>query len=218
MPVMIQQHADGQYGQAQALFDQGRIVAVHTSVLTGQGVGGSAAARLSVDHLLAKDAIARIGTHLGWHGGLTVDYIHQEGILQIIECNPRIVEPGNAAAAGVNFPQLTIDLVLGQPMQGCVHGRSGVRTHSALALTLGAAANTRSRRALLKAATFDGGPCSPHEVLTPIREDPLSAITFGVPLAQVLAWPAAADRLTSTTVDRYAITPVSVDTVRRTQA
>ncbi len=49
-PVMAQEPAAGQYGQVQALFDRGRLVAAHTSVQTGIGIGPSAAARQSVDH------------------------------------------------------------------------------------------------------------------------------------------------------------------------
>ena len=33
-----------------------------------------------------------------WHGGMTLDYLHENGTPQYIECNPRTVEPGNAPA------------------------------------------------------------------------------------------------------------------------
>ena len=84
----------------QALFDHGRLVAAHTSVQAGQGMGGSAAARLSVDHPRARFWAAAVGEKLAWHGGLTMDYFHQDGEPVFIECNPRTVEPGNAAASG----------------------------------------------------------------------------------------------------------------------
>ena len=48
--VMGQAEAAGIYGQVQALFDAGRLVAAHTSVQLGVGAGGSAAARLGVEH------------------------------------------------------------------------------------------------------------------------------------------------------------------------
>jgi hypothetical protein len=98
--------AAGQYGQVQAQFDRGRVVAAHTSV--GVGAGGSTAARLSVDHPAGRDYATRVGEHLRWHGGLTLDYLHVDGQPQFIECNPRTIEPGNAALAGVDFPRLTI--------------------------------------------------------------------------------------------------------------
>src|SRR5262249_56827394 len=101
---IAQARAPGQYGQVQALFDHGRLVAAHTSVQAGRGIGGSAAARLSVDHPSARFWAAAVGEKLGWHGGLTMDYFHQDGEPVFIECNPRTVEPGNAAANGGNPP------------------------------------------------------------------------------------------------------------------
>ena len=119
MPVMAQQPARGQYGQVQGLFDRGRLVAVHTSVRRADGIGGSAAARLSVDHVRPREDIAALGEALSWHGGLTLDYFHEVGSPQYIECNPRTVEPGNAAASGVNIPDLQIRLTLGQELGEC---------------------------------------------------------------------------------------------------
>ena len=81
----------------QALFDDGRLVAAHTSVQADQGMGGSAAARLSVDHPRARSWAGAVGEKLAWHGGLTMDYFHQDGEPAFIECNPRTVEPGNPA-------------------------------------------------------------------------------------------------------------------------
>jgi hypothetical protein len=101
--VMAQEPAVGQYGQVQGLFDRGRPVAAHTSVQTGIGIGPSAAARLSVDHPRPRRDIATLGEALTWHGGLTLDYLHVRGNPSYIECNPRTVEPGNAAASGLSF-------------------------------------------------------------------------------------------------------------------
>jgi hypothetical protein len=97
----------------QALFDHRRLIAVHTSVQLGYEAGGSAGARLSVDRRRAHDHAASIGEHLACRGGLTIDYLHVDGHQQLIECNPRTVEPGNAAHAGVGFPALTIALSSG---------------------------------------------------------------------------------------------------------
>jgi len=149
--VMGQVPAPGQYGQVQALFDHGRLIAVHTSVQVGYGAGGSAAARLSVNHPEAREHAARIGKHLTWHGGLTIDYLHVDGHPRFIECNPRTVEPGNAARAGVDFPVLTIALSTGAPVPDKpIVGRAGVRTRSAMALALGAAERHSSRAAVLR--------------------------------------------------------------------
>jgi len=71
--VMIQTRAEGRYAQVQGLFDHGRMVAAAASEQLAAGVGGSAAARISVDHPLAVDALARLGEHLSWHGGIDLD-------------------------------------------------------------------------------------------------------------------------------------------------
>ena len=112
--VMAQEPASGQYGQVQGLFDHGRLIAVHTSVQIGTGIGGSAAARLGVDHPVPRRDVVVLGEALGWHGGLTLDYMHSDGVPQYIECNPRTVEPGNAARSGVNLPDLQVRLTMGE--------------------------------------------------------------------------------------------------------
>ena len=207
MAVMCQESAAGQYGQVQAVFDHGQLIGVHTCVLDGAGVGGSAAARLSVGHPRARAAVQAVGQALDWHGGLTLDYFHTEGEPQFIECNPRTVEPGNAAAAGVDLPALMIALSRGAALPDApVVGRAGVRTHSCLALALGAA-STGSRRRALAALIRDGGPCTSREVLTPIHQDPVSAVPLVVTVARAVLDPTGVDRLAAGAVDRYAVTP-----------
>jgi len=203
----------------QALFNDGRLVAAHTSVQIGAGAGGSAAARLSVDHPEAREHATRIGAELGWHGGLTLDYFHVDGHPQFIECNPRTVEPGNAAAAGVDLPALTIALSSGAPLPAQpVIGRPGVRTRSALALTLGAAERERTRssvvRTLASCALAHGELGHAAEVLTPIRRDPPSVIPISVVAVQLLLRPSNASRIASAAVGDYSIAPEAIAHVR----
>jgi hypothetical protein len=217
--VMGQEPADGQYGQVQALFEHGRLVAVHTSVQIGTGAGGSAAARLSVDHPEARRHVRTIGEFLGWHGGLTLDYLHENGRPRFIECNPRTIEPGNAAASGVDLPAMTIELSRGGAMPADPRiGRPGVRTRSALALALGAAEHgTRGTvLAVLANLVLRRGPAGhATEVLTPIFRDPRSSVPLLVATARVLANPAGSSTLARGAVRRYGITPAAVDRVRR---
>ena len=110
-------------------------------------MGGSAAARLSVDHPAARD-IRVLGEALGWHGGLPLDYLHQNGSPQYIECNPRTVEPAHAAASGVNLPELQTRLTAGDELPPLQVGRAGVRTHGAIALLLGSANRGQRRLSL----------------------------------------------------------------------
>jgi len=86
-PRLAQQPATGTYAQVAGLFAHGRLVAVHTSELVGIGAGGSAAARVSVDDAVARAHVEHLGRYLNWHGGLTLDYLHEDGSPQYIEAN-----------------------------------------------------------------------------------------------------------------------------------
>jgi hypothetical protein len=214
-PVIAQQPAAGAYAQVAGLFSRGRLVAVHTSELAGAGAGGSAAARVSVDHPRPRADIERLGRHLAWHGGLTLDYLHRNGAPVYIEANARTVEPGNPAAAGVNLPALTIAISRGDSLPGVtVVGRPGVRTHSSLALMLGAAERTGSRAAALRALTDRLGLRGSREVLTPVATDPLSLIPVLVVASQLLLRPGRAQALAAGAVRDYAVPPRAVDLVR----
>lgn len=209
--LLAQRPARGRYAQAGALFEHGRLVAVHTSEKLGEGAGGSAAARVGVDHPLVREHIARIGAHLSWHGGLTLDYLHQDGQPQYLECNPRTVEPANAAVSGVNLPMLTIALSTRAPLPARpLIGRPGLRTHSALALMLGAAERTGHRRAAIAAVTMalaGNGPCrDSREMLTPVRCDPPSGLPLLIAAAKILRRPSAVRTLTAQAVAAYSMT------------
>jgi predicted ATP-grasp superfamily ATP-dependent carboligase len=217
--VMIQRPAAGSYAQVQALFDHGRMIAAAMSEQLATGAGGSAAARLSVRHPQAVEAIGVLGTHLAWHGGLTLDYLHVDGRPSFIECNPRTIEPANAAAAGVNLPLLSIALATGQdlPDQPLV-ARAGARTGSAMAIALGAAEEHGTRRAVLRsvagAIARSWTTAGRVEVLTPVLADPPSVIPFAVAVGTVLANPRRVATLAGGTVETYAVPPTAVDRVR----
>lgn len=223
MPLMAQAPASGQYGQVQGLFDRGRLIAVHTSVQRGTGVGGSAAARLSVDHPIAREHIATIGESLGWHGGLTLDYLHEGGLPVYLECNPRTVEPGNAAASGVNLPDLQVRLTLGEHRPGPpIAGRAGVRTHGTIALLLGAASRGRSRgwlmRDMLASLAGRGVYSGSAEQLTPLRRDPPSVAAAAFVAARLLVSPRAASDIAGRSVASYSVDPDTVSGVGVTSA
>ncbi|MCI1749322.1 MAG: carbamoyl-phosphate-synthetase [Acidipropionibacterium sp.] len=218
--VMVQAPAPGRYAQVQGLFDRGLLIAAGVSEQLVAGAGGSAAARLSVDHPEAVEAIAALGGHLGWHGGLTLDYLHADGHPSFIECNPRTIEPGNAFAAGVNLPVLATDLATGGelPIEPRIT-RPGVRTRSTMAIALGAAERRRTRRAILASVRDAIGRRPPlrdsREMLTPVLADPPSLIPFSVAVGSVLARPAMVNSLATRTVGSYAVTPQAVDRLRR---
>ena len=216
--MLAQQPAGGTYAQVAALFCHGRLVAVHCSEQVGIGTGGSAAARVGVDHPLVREHVTRLGAFLGWHGGLTMDYLHVNGAPRYIECNPRTVEPADAAASGVDLPRLTIALSRGDALPDSpVVGRPGHRTHSAMALVLGAAeqGGRLSTLTTVVTALVGRGPYrGSREVLTPLRHDPLSAVPLVVTALQVLARPNSVSAIASGAVRRYAVPAGAVDQAR----
>ncbi len=217
--VIAQAPAVGHYGQVQGLFDHGRLLAAHTSVQRGVGIGGSAAARLSVEHRAAKRHIALLGERLAWHGGLTLDYLHEDGSPQYLECNPRTVEPANAMAGGLNIPDLQVRLTLGEQLGGPPRtGRSGVRTHGTIALLLGSADRGASRRMILaelgESLTGRGSYAHSAEQLTPIVRDPPSLAPLLVVGARLLRSPAGASEIASQAVAGYSIDPATLTEIR----
>jgi hypothetical protein len=213
-PIMAQQPAAGQYGQAQGLFDDGRLLAAHTSTQRATGMGGSAAARLSAAHPIALQHLERLGAALRWHGGLTLDYMHVEGSPLFIECNPRTVEPGNAAASGVNIPHLQVRLSLGETPSAPQVSRAGVRTHGMIALLMGIAGRGGSRWRLLEemreAALRRGSYADSAEQLTPIARDPPSLLPLAFVATRLLLSPAGAKDLAGSVVERYSIGPETI--------
>jgi hypothetical protein len=203
----------------QALFDRGRVIAAHTCVAAATGIGGSAAARISVDHAAARTHVAKLGKALSWHGGLTLDYFWNDRDGPVyLECNPRTVEPGNAVASGVPIPQLQLALSLGETVDGrTVIGQSGVRTHSLMGICLGAAERRGRRRdvvaELARAIARRGVYHDSREILTPLQSDPPSALALAFVLSRVLAAPGSAARVASRSVAAYALSPAAVETI-----
>ncbi len=92
---------------------------------------------MSVDDPQARRDISRLGAALCWHGGLTLDHLRAGELRRDIECNPRTVEPANAAASGVNIADLQVRLTLGETLSLPTRvGPPGVRTHGTIALLL----------------------------------------------------------------------------------
>jgi hypothetical protein len=164
-----------------------------------------------------------VGAHLRWHGGLTLDYLHVDGQPLFIECNPRTIEPGNAARAGVDFPRLTIALSQGGPLpESPVIGCPGVRTRSALALAIGAAEQRRGRAAVLGVlagcALRRGEAGRAAEVLTPLIHDPPSAVPLAAVTAVLLTSSRGAGVLAGGAVRSYSISPATIALVRAAPA
>jgi hypothetical protein len=144
-----------------------------------------------------------------------MDYFHQDGEPAFIECNPRTVEPGNAAASGINLPMLSIALAAGRPLPDkVVTGRPGVRSHGTLAVLLGSADQAKSRRAVLRtltaAAARQGMFAHSAEVLTPVIRDPPSLIPLLRVAAALLARPASASQISGRSIAAYSVTQQTI--------
>ena len=217
--LMIQTAAEGKYAQVQALFDHGRLIAAHTSAQTAVGIGPSAAGRVSIHHPFARRDIATLGKRLNWHGGITLDYLFHERDYAYIECNPRTVEPGNAAASGVDLPGLQLRLSVGEHPDPVSAGQEGVCTHSSLAILLGTAAYRGSRRAVLMEAlrlAFHYGPYKrSHECLTPVFQDFPSSIPLAMVIGRSLFSPTTIERFAASAVKAYSVTPGAIERVVR---
>ena len=213
-PLMVQAAAEGQYAQVQALFDHGRLVAAHTSAQTAVGIGPSAAGRVSVDHPFARQDAARLGRHLNWHGGLTLDYLFRGHDPLYIECNPRTVEPANATASGVDLPGLQLALSQGEHPAETPTGQPGISTHGGLAMLLGTAAYDGTRRAvvsdMLGLLRNQIPSKDSREVLTPVWQDPQSAIILLAVLGRILLSPKSVDRLSAATIKAYSVPPEAI--------
>ena len=218
-PLMIQTAAEGRYAQAQGLFDHGRLIAAHTSAQTAVGIGPSAAGRVSVHHPFAWRDVATLGQRLNWHGGLTLDYLFRERDYAYIECNPRTVEPGNAAASGVDLPGLQLGLSVGEYPDPVPPGREGVCTHSSLAILLGTAAYHRSRRAVVMEALRLAFHCGPYkrsrECLTPVFHDFPSLIPLAMVIGRALSSPTSIEPFAASAVKAYSVTPDAIERVAK---
>ncbi len=221
-PLMAQDAAEGDYAQVQALFDHGRLIAAHTSSQTAVGIGPSAAGRESVDHAFSRRDVAALGEQLKWHGGLTLDYLFQGSEHAYIECNPRTVEPANAAASGVDLPGLQLRLSLGEHPEPVPPGRMGVRTHSSLAILLGTASYRGTRGAVLAKALRLALKRAPYgqsrECISPVLSDCPSLVPLLTVTGRALLSPKSAVRLAGSAVKAYSVTPDAIEQVMKAAA
>jgi glutathione synthase/RimK-type ligase-like ATP-grasp enzyme len=212
--VLVQQPVSGPVLMVQAIFDRGRMLALHANRRDVVGIGGGAVHKTSVAAVALAPSVERIGAALTWHGALSFDLIDGPDGPVIIDINPRLVEPGNAAAAGLNLVTLLLDVATGRsPVNGLINGpssRPGVRTHQLL-LGLLTAAQTGSRRRVLReliaGLAHRGEYAGSHEELTPLRGDRDAVISMAAISAVLLLAPGRHARLADGSVANYALTP-----------
>lgn len=209
-PVVVQAAADGPLAMAQAVFDQGTLVAFHTCLRTAEGASGSASHKRSVVRPDVRHWLEVLGAELAWQGALSADVVLTGDGPRFIDVNPRLVEPANAWAAGVDLVGPMVELARGGHPDPQPPGRPDVATHQLLLAVLGAAQQGRGRSGvaseLVSAWRRRGQYRDSSEELTPRSHDTRAAVPVLLAAAATLARPRAWSRFTSGSVDSYALT------------
>lgn len=208
--VLVQQPVSGPLIMVQAIFERGRLLALHANRRDRAGVGGGASHKTSVPTDALRSCVELIGTRLNWHGALSFDVIDTPPAPIIIDINPRLVEPGNAAAAGLDLVSVLLEVATGQPHPARQASRPGVRTHQLL-LGLLAAAKDGGRAAITRelhaALTHRGDYRASNEELTPLGGDPIAAASLAAMVIALTTAPGLHSRLMGGSVASYALTP-----------
>lgn len=218
--VIAQASVAGPLERLQAVFDHGRLVACHTYRQAEEGPGGGDVLKVSVRRPTARDHVAQIGAALDWHGALSFDYVLEAatGEPQVIDANPRLVEPMNAWLSGVDLAGALLEVSMGRTPAGQPEGREGVVTRLGL-MGLMAAARRRGRRRDVVAALFAmgfgvGRFRGSIEELVPVGRDALCALPLGMVLAELLGAPGKAWTIPGRTIEAYSLTPAAIATIR----
>jgi biotin carboxylase len=207
--LLVQEAACGPLAMVQAIADHGRMLAVHANVRTREGVSGGACVKESVFDRRIESCIEPLLAGLAWHGPISFDAILTSAGPLFIDVNPRLVEPRNAQLSGVDFVDLALSLALGVHPPASRPSRAGVRTHQLLLAELGAARRGRAAvaREVLEALSHRGSFEGSVEELTPIAGDLRAIVPTAVVGALLLAHPPSWRRVSSTSVDAYALSP-----------
>lgn len=216
--LIAQSQASGPLAMVQAVADRGRLVAHHACLRLREGVGGGASLKQSIALPGLSDMLARLMAALDWHGALSMDLIVADGGPVIIDVNPRLVEPANALAAGVDLVAAMLDVAGDAPAQERWPGGAGVRTRQTLLAILGAAEQHGTRGAVLGEA-FDaifarGDYAGSIEELTPVAGDPIAAVPVVTALVASLIHPPLWRKFHAGAVGPYAVTPEAWDEIR----
>jgi glutathione synthase/RimK-type ligase-like ATP-grasp enzyme len=215
--LIAQSQASGPLAMVQAVADRGRLVAHHACLRLREGVGGGASLKESVILPGLAGMLARLVAALDWHGALSMDVIVADSGPLIIDVNPRLVEPANARAAGVDLVAAMLDLAGGAPAQERPAGGAGERTRQTLLAILGAAEHQGTRSAVIREAfnaIFARGDfAGSSEELTPIAGDPMAAVPVTAALAATLIHPPLWRKFHSGAVGPYSLTPEAWDKI-----
>jgi biotin carboxylase len=208
--VLVQQPVPGALAMVQSVFADGELVAFHACQRIREGTSGGSSHKLGRQLPQAREHIRRLGADLGWHGALSADVILSPDGPVFIDINPRLVEPVNALASGVDLVRALVEVARSGTSQPQPPGQPGVRTHQLLLAVLGAAEHG-GRRAVVRelghAARHRGDYLGSREELTPRGGDPLAMLPVTVTGLATLIRPTWWRHFTSGSTGAYALTP-----------
>jgi predicted ATP-grasp superfamily ATP-dependent carboligase len=199
--VLVQALVAGATEKAQAVFCRGVLIGFHVYRQIAAGAGGGDAIKQSVRRDRVRADLAAIGSHLAWHGALSIDFIIPEDGSGpfYIDCNPRLVEPMSAWLAGVDLVDLLLRISLGETPAVAPESRENVTTHQAMQALLGCAQRGGTRHDLLRTCrdlfSRRGRYLGSIEELTPVRLDWVSAVPLAMTALLLLASPKLAHNL-----------------------
>jgi glutathione synthase/RimK-type ligase-like ATP-grasp enzyme len=223
--VLVQRPVTGPLAMVQAVFARGELVAFHACQRVREGASGGASHKLGLDLPEAREHMARLGAALDWHGALSADVIIGPDGPRFIDINPRLVEPANALASGVDLAGALVEVATAPAGSGSVQSLEpqptavpGARTHQLLLAVLGAAHQGGRRavaRELVHAVLHRGEYRGSREELTPGRGDPLTPLPVGVIALATLIRPDAWRRFVGGSAGAYSLTPAAWREIRR---
>lgn len=217
--VLLQTPVSGPLAMLQAVFDRGRLVAFHANLRVREGARGGASHKQGIDLPAARALVVMLGSALGWHGALSADVVLGDAGPVIIDINPRLVEPVNAARCGVDLVGALLELTRGNRVAEQPPGTGAVRTHQLLLAVLGAASQGRGRRGvaaeLFGGVTHRGSYRDSREELTPVRGDLRAGLPLLITAASTLVAPSTWRWFASGGVANYALTPAAWRTICR---
>lgn len=210
---LIQAAAVGDFEQAHAIFDHGRLLALHCTRRLLTGAGGGAVVKIGVNRPVVRQHFEKIGQYLAWHGSLSIDYFWDGQTEQpsYIDANPRITEPMNAVVNGINLADLQVQLSLGREISPLPAVRSTLKSHSTIQAMLGAAGRRYSRldvlREIYRVTCKRGIYKDSREGMTPVLQDMPSILTLAVVFTSLLLHPRNVERLVTKTIAYYSLGP-----------
>ena len=216
--LLVQQPASGPLVMVQSVFAHGELVAFHACERVREGVSGGASHKRSISLPEVRTHVSELGKALTWHGALSADVILTADGPRFIDINPRLVEPVNAAASGVDLVGTLVEVATSGTGTRQPSGTPGVQTHQALLALLGAAAQTGRRRDILRdllhAVTRSGDYRHSAEELTPVRWagaglDPVTAVPVAAAAVATLVQPAAWRHFAAGATSAYSLTPAA---------